>query len=131
MATKRSIPLKIYLTPNEHELVQQQADGAELSLSRYGRLTLLSPFAQDLRDSQNLQDSYKALSLHLAQHYLLLSVLASDLKASDLKAFSTPGSIMADSNLQDLLRAVQEQVKETFQAVEVLLHQLRRLEERQ
>lgn len=126
MATKRSIPLKIYLTPNEHELVQQQADGAELSLSRYGRLTLLSPFAQDLRDSQNLQDSYKALSLHLAQHYVLLSVLA-----SDLKAFNTPGSILADSNLQDLLRAVQEQVKETFQAVEVLLHQLRRLEERQ
>ena len=126
MATKRSIPLKIYLTPNEHELVQQQANGAELSLSRYGRMTLLSPFAQDLRDSQNLQASYEALSLHLAQHYVLLSVLA-----SDLKAFNTPGSVLADSNLQDLLRAVQEQVVEHRQAVEVLLQQLRRQEERQ
>lgn len=81
MKRQRSIPFKIYLTPEENRIIQARVEAAGISRSQYGHLALTSPFVAQLQQAEREEKDIRDLYLLLGQHYTTLSLIESNLAA--------------------------------------------------
>lgn len=120
VTNKRSIPFKVYLTPQENEALQARVVAAGLSRSQYGHLLLTSPFAQQLKQIEERRTEQNDLRSLLGHHYLMLSLLESNLATLNQTPPRLP-AVPAVEREQDLLL---HQLQTELTALQALLLRL-------